>query len=126
MNTYKDLDVWKLGCDLVLEIYRLTSKFPSNEQFGLTSQIRRAAVSIPSNIAEGFARRTLADNHNFVRLAFASGAELETQLYLAKKLQLTNSDEFNSVDEVLNRIMRMLNKLGQSLTSGQERGTRNN
>ncbi len=124
MNFYKDLDVWKLSCDLVLEVYKLTSKFPSSEQFGLTSQIKRAVVSIPSNIAEGFARRTLADNHNFIRIAFASGAELETQLYLAKKLQMINND-FNIVDEMLDRVMRILNKLGQSLTSGQERGTKN-
>ena len=111
-----------MSCDLVLEIYRLTALFPNHEQYGLTSQLRRAAVSIPSNIAEGFTRRTVADNHNFVRIALASGAELETQLYLAEKLKLTAQENFTVATNLLEQVMRMLNKLGQSLTTNKTSG----
>ncbi len=74
MNSYRDLTVWQKACDLVLLVYELTKKFPSSEQFGLISQMRRAAISIPSNIAEGFTRRSPTDHSNFARIAFASGA----------------------------------------------------
>ncbi|MDP3986585.1 MAG: four helix bundle protein [Candidatus Veblenbacteria bacterium] len=118
MKSYRELEVWQRSCDLVLEIYKLTSTFPHTEQYGLINQMRRAAISIPSNIAEGFSRRTLADNHNFVRIAFASGAELETQIYLAEKLKLAQTKQFKAAQDALEVIMKMLNKLGQSLTSG--------
>lgn len=123
MKSYKELEVWKISCELVLEIYKITNIFPSDEKFGLTSQMRRAAISIPSNIAEGFTRRTIADNRNFLRIALASGAELETQLYLVNMLQLIPTKNFSSANFLLDRVMRMLNKLGQSLISGQERLT---
>lgn len=118
MKSYRELEVWQLACRLVVEVYKVTVKFPASEQFGLTSQIRRAAVSIPSNIAEGFTRRTLADNHNFVRIALASGAELETQLYLVGQLKLVSPIMLVEVNGLLERIMKMLNKLGQRLASG--------
>lgn len=112
---YRELKVWQVGCELVIKIYELTAKFPPSEQFGLTAQMRRAAVSIPSNIAEGYSRRTVADNRNFVRIAFASGAELETQVYLAEKLKLTKADEFIQVNDFLSQVMKMLNTLGSRL-----------
>ncbi|MBI5466165.1 MAG: four helix bundle protein [Candidatus Kerfeldbacteria bacterium] len=115
MNLYRELKVWQVGCELVIKIYELTAKFPPSEQFGLTAQMRRAAVSIPSNIAEGYSRRTVADNRNFVRIAFASGAELETQVYLAEKLKLTKADEFIQVNDFLSQVMKMLNTLGSRL-----------
>ena len=118
MNSYRELKVWQMACDLVIEIYKLTNLFPKNEQYGITSQMRRAAISIPSNIAEGFARRTMPDNRNFVRIAFASGSELDTQVYIAKKLELAKEQDFLKVGNLLDQIMKMLNKLSQSLTSG--------
>ncbi|MBI5466172.1 MAG: four helix bundle protein [Candidatus Kerfeldbacteria bacterium] len=117
MKSYRELDVWKLSCELVLEIYRLTAKFPTTDQYELTSQMRRAAISIPSNIAEGFSRRSPADNHNFIRIAFGSGAELETQLYLAEQLKFVSADELVVARGLLDRVMMMLNKLGQSLST---------
>ena len=115
MQSYRDLTVWQKACDLVLLIYNLTREFPPQEQFGLTSQMRRAAVSIPSNIAEGFPRRSPADHANFARIAFASGAELETQLYLSERLNLTTPSKLNEAKGLLNEVMRMLNKLTKVL-----------
>ncbi len=119
MNSYRDLTVWQKACDLVLLVYELTKEFPSSEQFGLTSQMRRSAVSIPSNIAEGFTRRSPADHSNFARIAFASGAELETQLYLAEKLKLSNTTKIDKVKKLLDEVMRMLNKLTNVLKSNK-------
>lgn len=106
--------------ELVKEIYLLTGLFPKAEIFGLTSQIRRASVSIPSNIAEGFARKHRKEYLQFILIAFGSGAELETQLLLAKSLDFAVKEKFQRSDELLNEIMKMLNKLSYSLrnTSG--------
>jgi four helix bundle protein len=86
IKTYKDMIVWQKAIELVIEVYALTKKFPQEEIFGLTSQMRRASVSIPSNIAEGFTRRTRKEYAQFSRIAFGSGAELETQVIIAKRL----------------------------------------
>ncbi len=83
---YQDLDCWKLSVDLVIDVYKLTSDFPMNEKFNLVSQINRAAVSIPSNIAEGSARQSDKEMIQFLHVALGSAAELETQLIIAKKL----------------------------------------
>lgn len=90
MQTYKDLLVWQKSIDLVIEIYTVTSSFPSEEKFGLVSQMRRAAVSIPSNIAEGYARKNRKENAQFVNIAFGSGTELETQIIIAQRLAFSN------------------------------------
>ena len=111
MNTYKDLIVWKKSIELVIEIYELTSKFPKEEIFGLTSQIRRATISIPSNIAEGKMRGGNNELKRFLLIAFASGAELETQLIISKKLPKTSKLDYNKVDSVLEEVMKILNKL---------------
>lgn len=84
ISSYKDLLVWQKALELSVEIYNLTENFPKEEIYGLTSQIRRAAVSIPSNIAEGRYRGSKKDFSQFLRIAYASGAELETQLEIAK------------------------------------------
>ena len=115
MNSYKDLIVWQKSIKLVLEVYKLTNTFPKSELYGLTSQIRRAAVSIPSNIAEGFHRKNKKENAQFISIAFASGAELETQLLLAKELKFTPEEEFVEIDNLLDEIMRMLNSLSGKL-----------
>jgi four helix bundle protein len=86
ISAYHSLLIWQKGFELSLIIYRLTKSFPDDERYGLVSQMRRSAVSIPSNIAEGYARGTKISFHQFLRIAHGSAAELETQLLLAKEL----------------------------------------
>lgn len=109
VNSYKDLIVWQKSIDLVLEIYKLTNKFPKSETYGLVSQMRRSAVSIPSNIAEGRGRSTRKDYRNFLVIAYGSGAELETQIIISKKLSFGIID-FSKADNLLEETMKMLNK----------------
>ena len=90
-TTHKDLDVWKLSIRFVKDIYQLTSKFPSEEKFGLTAQIRRSAVSVPSNISEGAARNSNKDYVRFLYIALGSLSEIETQLIIAKELSFSNN-----------------------------------
>jgi four helix bundle protein len=115
IKSYKDLIVWQKSFELVKEIYILTKLFPKEEQFGLSSQMRRAAVSIPSNIAEGSTRRYSKEYLNFLHIAFASGAELETQILLAKSLDLVTEVEFKKTENLLDETMKMLNVLIQKL-----------
>ncbi len=115
MQTYKDLIVWQKSITLVTDLYKLTEKFPKTEIFGLISQIRRAAVSIPANIAEGYARKHKAEYIQFLRIAFASGAELETHLLIARNLNFVKDTNLCKADETLNEVMRMLNKLISTL-----------
>ena len=86
VKSYRDLEVWQLGLDLVETVYRCTAEFPKSEIFGLTAQMRRAAVSIPSNIAEGQARSSSKEFLHFLSIALGSLAELATQLELANRL----------------------------------------
>jgi len=111
MKTYKDLVVWQKSIELVIAVYELTDKFSKEEIYGLTSQIRRATVSIPSNIAEGKMRGGDVEFKRFLFIAFASGAELETQLIISKKLPKTTKLDYNKVDSLLEEVMKMLNKL---------------
>ncbi len=110
IKSYKDLVVWQKGIHLVLEIYKLTDRFPKEEIYSLVSQMRRCAVSIPSNIAEGSRRSSRKDFRNFLIIAFGSGAELETQIIIAKQLTLTKNLDYTEVDKILDEIMKMLNK----------------
>lgn len=96
-------------------VYELTEKYPKEEIFGLVSQSRRAAVSIPSNIAEGRFRGTKKDFTNFLRIVYSSGAELETQIEIAKRLSKTNSLDYNKIDTLLLEVMKMLNKMIRNL-----------
>jgi len=102
--------------ELVTEIYKLTDEYPKNEEFGLKSQSRRAAVSIPSNIAEGSRRSTDKDFRHFLLTAYGSGAELETQIEIAKRLQMAGDASFKKTDILLEETMKMLNKFIQTLT----------
>ena len=113
MTDYKDLEVWQRAIDLVAEIYRLSSSFPDSEKFGLTNQIRRAAVSIPSNIAEGSARHHSKDFIHFLRSADGSAAEVETQLTIALTLDFIQN--VDAVLEELKIIRRMLAALIRSM-----------
>jgi four helix bundle protein len=116
--TYRNLIVWQKAMDLVLEIYQLTSRFPKSEIYGLTSQMRRCSISIPSNIAEGRRRSSRKDYRQFLVIAYGSGAELETQIEIAKKLSYTNDGDHIKSLQLLEEIMRMLNKMLFTL-SGQ-------
>lgn len=93
MATHKELDVWKLSIDLVEEMYKLTKNFPTEEKFGLTNQLRRAAVSVPSNIAEGAARKSDKENIQFLYIALGSLSEIETQLIIVNRLGFSNTEE---------------------------------
>lgn len=99
--------------ELVVEIYKLTEKYPSNELYGLTSQSRRCGVSIPSNIAEGRRRGSDKEFFHFLSISFGSGAELETQVELAKRLPFGKNLDFSKVDSLLQEVMKMLSVLLQ-------------
>ena len=112
---FKSLIVWQKSIAMVKCIYALTSELPSDEKFGLTSQMRRAAVSVPSNIAEGQARRTTGDYIRFVSNAEGSLAELETQLTIAIELDYLNRTDIRSCLELMVEVRKMLNALRRSL-----------
>ena len=117
IKTYRDLLVWQKSTNLVLNIYTLTENFPQTEVYGLTSQMRRAAISIPSNIAEGFRRGSRKDYRHFIITAFGSGAELETQIIIARQLPFGQKLDFTKVDTILEEVMKMLNSLIQRLNT---------
>jgi four helix bundle protein len=114
-GNYKNLIVWQKSIVLVKIIYKLTAKFPSEEKFGLVSQMRRAVVSIPSNIAEGQARRTTGDYVRFVSIAEGSLAELETQTIVSIELEFCNKNETEEIFSLMTEIRKMLNALRRSL-----------
>jgi len=124
-RSYKDLEVWRRSIDLVEDIYEATSRFPPSEKFGLVQQIRRAAVSIPSNIAEGQFRKSTGEFKQFLSFALGSAAEVETQLIIANKVSYLPTAEFNILLENLEIIMKMLKKLSISLTKNQKPKTKN-
>ncbi len=115
--SYKDLIVWQKSMDLVIEIYKLTDQFPRSEIYGLTSQMRRCAVSIPSNIAEGRRRGSQKNFCHFLIIAYGSGAELETQIEIAKRLPFGKNLDYSKVDQLLLEVMKMLNKMLSTLRS---------
>lgn len=101
--------MWQRAVQLAVSVYDLTEQFPKEEIYGLTSQMRRSAISIPSNIAEGRMRGTKKDYVQFLRIAYASGAELETQIIIAKQLSKTKKLDYTTVDSTLEETMKMLN-----------------
>lgn len=105
--SHKDLIVWQKGIKLCKSVYELTEKFPKDEIYGITSQMRRASVSIPSNIAEGRSRNTRKDFIQFLRIALGSVSELETQIEIAKQLSKTNQYSYEEIDILLNEVSRM-------------------
>ena len=122
MNTpsrsYRDLIVWQKAIDLVAEVYKVTDGFPDREKYALSSQMRRAAVSIPSNIAEGRSRSTRKDFVNFLHTALGSGTELETQLIIAERLTYIQSADFERTTALLSEICRMLHAIIKKLEAG--------
>jgi four helix bundle protein len=115
MKTHRDLDVWKNSVEFVTQIYKITRLFPKEELYGITNQIRRAAVSIPSNIAEGAARNHEKEFIQFLYIALASGSEVETQLIISKNLNYINVNQFNDLLSRLTVIQKMLQGLIRSL-----------
>jgi four helix bundle protein len=115
ISSHKELIVWQKAIDLVMEIYKVTEEFPKEEIYGLITQMRRAAVSIPSNIAEGRSRGTRKDFLQFMRIAYGSSAELETQLEIAKRLPKTKNLNYSKVNSLLLEVMRMLNTIIKKL-----------
>jgi four helix bundle protein len=112
---HEKLNLWSDAVDLAQQIYTVTDRFPSNEQFRLTSQVRRAAVSIPINIGEGAARQTKKEFLNFLHIARGSLSELDTQLGIARRLEYLDQARWEALDERLERIDRMLSGLVRSL-----------
>lgn len=107
-HNFKNLDIWKKSRELVKTIYILTKTLPDEEKFGLINQMRRAAVSVPSNIAEGCGRNTDNDTIRFIRIAVGSLCELETQLYLANDLQYLSETDISDILDEANKIRKMM------------------
>jgi four helix bundle protein len=123
IQTHKDLIVWQKSVDLVLDIYKITETFPKEERYGLTSQLRRATVSIPSNIAEGKYRGSRKDFAHFLRIALGSSAEIETQILVANKLGWLKEKDFVRIGALLSEVGKMLNGLCQKLVAGSRQLT---
>ena len=115
MKTHKDLEVWRSAVDLARDVYAVTRSFPNDEQFGLTSQMRRGAVSIASNIAEGAARQSTKEFVHFLFVAVGSASELDTQLEIAKVTEICDPSKLEQLQASLTRVMMMLRGLIQSL-----------
>ena len=115
LKNYKELKVWQKSYKLCLEIYRITAKFPKEERYGLTSQIRRSVVSIPSNIAEGYGRKTTPEYIRFLYIAYGSNCELETQILLSGDLDYIKTGKLKVLREGIGEVERMLKALIKSL-----------
>ncbi len=113
--SYRELIVWQKSIVVATLIYEMTKTFPASEVYGLTSQMRRASYSIPSNIAEGFCRGGKAEFRHFLQISFGSGAELETQLTIARNIGILSEKEHNHIMAKLEEVMRILNKMTSNL-----------
>jgi four helix bundle protein len=119
-KSYRDLEVWQKSMVLAKGVYQVTSSFPTDEKFGLTNQMRRAAVSIPSNLAEGHARSGTQEFKHFISIAIGSVAELETQILLSVELGYLNRDPENDLLVKLDTIGKMLRGLHKSLNKKEK------
>jgi len=115
IKDFKDLKIWQEGIVLVKEIYKISSKFPKNEEYCLGGQMKRAAISIPSNVAEGFRRKHNKEYIQFLNIAAGSAAELETQIIMANELKYIELSEKNSILEKIDHIGRMITNLRKKL-----------
>lgn len=116
MSHYKDLVVWQKSYQLTIDIYSLTKNFPKEEIFGLTSQMRRCAISIPSNISEGNSRGSKKEYVQFLRIALGSSTELETQVMLSKDLGLIKESDYTRISLLLIEVIKMLTVLIKKLS----------
>ena len=119
VRNYRDLIAWRKAMDLAERVYLLTAKFPSDERFALTSQLRRAAISVPSNVAEGEGRFSKVEFRRFLSIAHGSLRELETQLILATRLGYTTEPELESALEISHEVGRIIQGLANSLKKTQ-------
>jgi len=119
MNSFRDLLVWKKGMELVTTVYSLTSKFPKEELYALTSQIRRCSISIPSNIAEGYGRRHKQDYVRFLEIARSSLYELQTQLEISKNINYIDEHELNVILEQCKELEKMLNSFIKTIAQSK-------
>jgi four helix bundle protein len=117
LQNYRELVVWQRGIDLVEIVYNLTQAFPPEEKFGITSQLRRAAVSVVLNIAEGYGREHRGDYRRFLSIARGSLCEVETLLILAGRLNLLSREELNPAWQMSQRVGQLLNRLSASLAA---------
>lgn len=115
METHKDLRVWQQSIEMVTSIYLMTQSFPKEEMFGLVSQLRRASVSVPSNIAEGYARGTDKEKLHFLRISSGSMSEVETQLMLSLNLGYIDQEKYNELSEIVTSVWKQLNSLISSI-----------
>jgi four helix bundle protein len=125
IKNYKDLDVWKLSIDLVKDIYELTKNFPRDEKFGIVMQMRRSAISIPSNIAEGKTRQHVKEYIQFLYVALGSCSELETQIIICKELKFMQDSSVVKILEIIDHVSRMLRNLVKSLSDNRKPTTVN-
>ena len=119
MRTYKELDAWKLSMELAKKIYEITDTFPAREIYGLSSQMQRAAVSVPSNIAEGSGRNSKKEFVQFIYLSRGSLLELETQLELSKMLDYLHEEKYNNTARLIARVHKIINGLIFSLKNSR-------
>ena len=117
IKSFRDLIVWQKSMELVTEIYKQSLLYPKEELYGLTSQIRRSAVSVPSNIAEGYGRRSTGDYTRFLQFSIGSLYELNTQLEIAKNLQYLPPEQFCNLSDCCNEISKMLSALIKSINN---------
>ena len=117
MNRYKELKVWQEAIDLSVDIYKKTKLFPNEEMYGLTSQLRRAGVSVPSNIAEGAGRNTDGEFSHFLGISAGSAFELETQLIIAEKIGLLEKNTLDNTVKKVNEIQKMTFSLQRTVKS---------
>lgn len=116
MNSYRELIVWQKSMDLVTEVYRLTRLIPGEERYGLISQLDRAAVSVPSNIAEGYGRNNINEFIRFLRIANGSKCEIETQLLICVKLGYLQTEQIRQALSLCDETGKMLRALAESLS----------
>ncbi len=121
MNTFRDLQVWQKSMDMSVQVYEVTSDFPKKEEFGLTSQLRRSAVSIPSNIAEGYGRNHTKDFMRFLQIAQGSVYECQTQLEISFRVRFIQESVFREMDSEYEIIAKMLSSLIRRLSNSEQR-----
>jgi len=128
IRTHKDLKIWQRSVAMVTRVYAITEKFPKSEMWGLTNQIRRASVSVPSNIAEGSGSRSDKELVQFLHIASGSLAELETQFIIANNLGFIANIEYSEIEQEIHEIIRMVSAMSKSILNshnGQRPGSRN-
>jgi four helix bundle protein len=115
MKDFKNLKVWQKGIKLVVDVYKTSKKFPQEELYGLTSQMRRSAISVPSNIAEGCGRNSDKDFNRFLEISLGSSFELETQIIIAHELEFLTKEEFFDLSDKVQEEQKMITGLQKSL-----------